>query len=80
MAPAWAACLAIGGRHAGMVGGVMNTFGNLGGALSPLVIGWCLQRWAAWDVPLLTVAGAYLVSAACWLLVDPTKRMTESPS
>jgi MFS family permease len=36
MAPAWAACLAIGDRHAGVVSGAMNSFGNLGGAASPL--------------------------------------------
>ena len=47
VAPAWAVCLDIGGRHAGVVSGAMNTFGNLGGALSPLVVGWCLDALAA---------------------------------
>jgi hypothetical protein len=31
VAPAWAVCLEIGGKHAGLVTGAMNTFGNLGG-------------------------------------------------
>jgi nitrate/nitrite transporter NarK len=71
VAPAWAACLAIGGRHAGVVSGAMNTFGNLGGATSPLVIGWCLEAWGSWETPLYTVAVFYLGSAACWLAIDP---------
>jgi MFS family permease len=70
VAPAWAACLDMGGRHAGVVTGTMNTFGNLGGASSPVVIGLCLQRWGAWNAPLLTVAALYLLAAACWLAID----------
>ena len=71
VSPAWAVCLEIGRRHAGVVSGTMNTFGNLGGALSPIVVGLSLQRWGSWNLPLLTVAGFYLVAAVCWLGVDP---------
>ena len=71
VAPAWAVCLEIGGRHAGVVSGTMNTFGNLGGALSPLVIGLGLQHWGSWNMPLLTVAAMYLGAAVCWLAIDP---------
>jgi MFS family permease len=71
VAPAWAVCLAVGGRHAGVVSGAMNTFGNLGGVMSPIVVGWCLQAWGAWETPLYTVAALYLVAAACWLGIDP---------
>jgi ACS family glucarate transporter-like MFS transporter len=70
VAPAWATCLDVGGRHAGVVTGAMNTFGNLGGTLSPLVVGLWLQHNGSWDGPLVTVAVCYLVSAACWLTVD----------
>lgn len=73
VAPGWATCLEIGGKHAGVVTGAMNTFGNLGGALSPIVIGNCVQRWHSWDAPLLTVAFFYLCTAACWLVIDPKK-------
>ena len=71
--PAWAVCLEIGGRHAGVVSGAMNTFGNLGGSLSPIVVGWCLQRWGSWNMSLTTVAVCYLLAAACWLAIDPEK-------
>jgi ACS family glucarate transporter-like MFS transporter len=72
VAPAWATCLDIGGAHAGVVSGAMNTFGNLGGALSPLVVGVCLKQWASWEAPLLTVAGLYFFAALCWARIDST--------
>jgi ACS family glucarate transporter-like MFS transporter len=71
VAPAWAICTGVGGRHAGVVSGAMNTFGNLGGALSPVVVGLCLERGVSWDAPLVSVAAFYLVAAACWLFIDP---------
>jgi ACS family glucarate transporter-like MFS transporter len=67
VAPGWAACLDIGGDHAGVVSGVMNTFGNLGGTAMPLLMGWCLDWWKRWDLSLMTVVFFYLFSAACWL-------------
>ena len=75
VAPGWSVCLAIGGRHAGVVSGAMNTFGNLGGVMSPIVVGWCLTLWGSWEAPLYTVAALYVVAALCWLGVDPTKQL-----
>jgi MFS transporter, ACS family, glucarate transporter len=79
VAPAWAVSTEIGGVHAGVVTGAMNTFGNLGGALSPLVVGFCLERWGSWQAPLFSVAALYLVAALCWLLVDPEERLESTP-
>lgn len=76
VSPAWAVCLEIGGAHAGVVSGTMNTFGNLGGALSPIVIGIAVQRWSSWSAPLVSVAVMYLFAAACWLAIDPTDVLT----
>ncbi len=75
VAPAWVVCLEIGGAHAGVVSGAMNTFGNLGGTLSPVVFGFCVDRWGSWNAPLFSVAGFYLVAAVCWLAVDPTQQI-----
>ena len=46
----------------------MNTFGNLGGALSPIVIGVCVDRWGSWHAPLFSVAVFYVAAAraGCW--------------
>lgn len=71
VAPSWAVCLDIGGQHAGVVTGAMNTFGNLGGTAMPLLMGLCLDWWGSWNISLLTVAFLYLFSAVCWLGINP---------
>lgn len=78
VAPAWAVCLEMGGPHAGVVSGAMNMFGNLGGALSPVVVGFGVDRFHSWDAPLLTVAACYVGSALCWLLIHPEQRIAGS--
>ena len=75
VAPAWAVAIDVGGGHAGVVSGAMNMFGNLGGALSPVVIGFTLERLGSWQAPLLSVAVLYLVAAAAWLAIDPAERL-----
>jgi cyanate permease len=57
----------------------MNTFGNLGGMLSPVVVGWCLDAWASWQIPLYTVAAGYLLATLCWLGIDPRKHIDAWP-
>ena len=78
VSPAWAVCLEIGGRHAGVVSGTMNTFGNLGGALSPVIVGLCLQAWNSWNAALVTVAALYVLAALAWLAIDPADAIPDS--
>jgi MFS family permease len=78
VSPGWAVCLEIGGRHAGVVSGTMNMFGNLGGTLSPIVVGLSLQWWGSWNVPLVSVAVCYVLAALCWLAIDPTRPIEQS--
>jgi MFS family permease len=78
IAPAWTVCVEIGGPHAAVVSGAMNMFGNLGGTLSPVVVGIAVERLGRWDLPLYSIAALYLVAAACWLFVDPAKRLTSA--
>jgi MFS transporter, ACS family, glucarate transporter len=80
VAPAWVVSTEIGGVHAGVVSGAMNTFGNLGGALSPVIVGICLERWGSWQAPLFSVAVLYLVAALCWLRVDPSRSIAAADS
>ncbi len=75
VAPAWVVTTEIGGVHAGVVSGAMNTIGNLGGSLSPIVIGISLERWGSWQAPLFSVAVFYVAAALCWLRVDPALRL-----
>jgi MFS family permease len=57
LSPAWAMCHDVGGDGAGTVTGCMNTFGNLGGSLSPVVVGYAVKWWSSWSIPLLIAAG-----------------------
>ena len=74
----WTVPLDIGAEHAGVLTGFMNTFGNLGGFLGPIVVGQALKRWASWTFPLYITAAIYVFSAMAWLLVDPNKKITQT--
>jgi len=74
----WAMCHDIGGRYAGIVTGAMNTWGNIGGALSPLVVGYAVGWWSSWTIPFYITAGVYFFGAICTLLVDPRKRILQA--
>jgi MFS transporter, ACS family, glucarate transporter len=81
---AWAVTTDIGGKHAGVVSGTMNMFGNIGGALISIVVGDSVEHWAktdpwlAWHLPLLTAAAAYILSFVCWMFIDAGKKITEA--
>lgn len=75
VAPAWVVCLEIGGPNAGVISGAMNMFGNLGGALCPIVVGVCVKRLGSWPVALGSVGAFYLAAAFMWAAVDPTERI-----
>ena len=78
----WAIPLDIAGDYAGSVASVMNTFGNLGGAMVSLVVGLCLKYLHSYDAAMYSIALFYLAAAACWLFVDlggPTTWASASP-
>ncbi|MBL8296435.1 MAG: MFS transporter [Bryobacterales bacterium] len=72
---AWATCLDVGGHHAGLVGAAMNTSGQVGAFLSPLVVGYM----GGWETPMYLVGLLYLLGAACWIRIDPTQPIWSSP-
>src|SRR6185295_243505 len=67
----WSMCHDIGGSSAGMVSGCMNTFANIGGAISPLVVGYAVDWWHSWTVPFYVTAGVYVFGGMMTLLVNP---------
>ncbi|HEV8345342.1 MAG TPA: MFS transporter [Vicinamibacterales bacterium] len=69
----WAAPLDIAPDHAGVITGFMNTLGNLGGMVGPLVVGYAVERWGSWNVAFYATAIVYAGGAAAWLAIDPTK-------
>jgi nitrate/nitrite transporter NarK len=71
MPAAWAGCMDIGGRHSGTVSGTMNMIGNIGGALSPMIVGYILT-WSPgnWTLTFYVSSAIYLLGAVCWLFID----------
>jgi nitrate/nitrite transporter NarK len=68
-------CLDVAPRHAGVVTGFMNTFGNLGGLVGPIVFALMVDRWGSWTPPLYVTAGVYAAGALAWLAIDPRRRI-----
>ncbi len=71
----WAVCLDVAPNHAGVVTGFMNTFGNLGGLVGPVVVGLMVDRLGSWTLPLYVTAGVYAAGALAWLAIDPYRRV-----
>jgi MFS family permease len=69
---AWAMCLDIAGDFSGSVTGVMNTLGNLGGAISSVAIGYLATHFG-WTVPLIVCSGFCAVAVVLALRIDPTR-------
>jgi MFS family permease len=68
----WAVPLDVAPDHAGVITGFMNTIGNLGGLLCPLVIGLAVERWSSWRFPFYVTAAVYASGGLAWLAIDPT--------
>jgi sugar phosphate permease len=69
----WAAPIDIAPDHAGVITGFMNTLGNLGGMVGPLVVGYAVDRWGSWNFAFYITAIVYVSGGVAWLVVDPTK-------
>ena len=70
---AWGTVMEIGGNHVGVVGGTMNSVGNLIAMLNPLIVAYSVAWFASWDLPLYVMGALFLVGAGCWAVVDPTR-------
>ena len=74
---AWGTCLDIGGRRSGAVSAAMNTSGQIGSILSPILVAEVVRRFSRWSAPLYVTGVLFLLGAVCWLWVDPTKSVSE---
>jgi MFS transporter, ACS family, glucarate transporter len=72
---AWAVCLDVGSEYAGAVSGAMNSAGALGGALCAVVFGYIVRATGSYDLPLLGIAGALLLSGLLFSRIDPRRRL-----
>jgi sugar phosphate permease len=70
----WAVTLDIGGDFAGSVSAVMNTLGNIGGALSATVVTYAVKSYG-WNAPFFVTGVLCLAAAALYLRIDAAKRI-----
>ncbi|MEX2263868.1 MAG: MFS transporter [Bryobacteraceae bacterium] len=81
MPGAWGACMDVGGKYAGTLSGAMNMAGNIGGALSPIAIGYILSLTDSnWDMTFYVSAAVYFAGTFCWLALDPVTPLEQKES
>jgi MFS family permease len=76
--PYWAASMAVGGRHAGAAGGVMNTGANAMGIVNSLLVPW-LAFGFGWTVAIASAAVFGLVGIILMLLVRADRPVEPGP-
>jgi MFS family permease len=68
----WNTCVEIGKEYTATVSSTMNMLGNLAGFVAPVVFGLILQSTGSnWSIVMYTMAGAAVVSGACWFFLEP---------
>jgi MFS transporter, ACS family, glucarate transporter len=70
----WATCIDLTKESAGALSGMMNTFGNLGGWLSPIVSAYIATHYS-WNAALDCAAGVSVASALFFLLVHADQKL-----
>jgi sugar phosphate permease len=70
----WAVPLDIGGDFAGSVSAVMNSLGNIGGAVSAFVVTYAASHYG-WNAPFLLTSALCIIAALLFLKVDASKRI-----
>lgn len=69
---AWALCLDVGQRYAGVVTGVMNTAGQFGGFVCTVLFGYIVKTAGSYSAPLWIVAAMVMTGAILFSRIDPT--------
>jgi ACS family glucarate transporter-like MFS transporter len=77
--PYWAAIMHVGRADSMAASGLLNTGGNLGGLICMPIVGYLSDRHA-WTLAFLIGTAFATVSAALWLVVDPTRRAHVAPA
>ncbi|MFO0881131.1 MAG: MFS transporter [Gemmataceae bacterium] len=82
MGAAWASCIDIGGRYAGIVSGCMNTIGNLGGAVAGIATGRILDLFpddhaTGWAINFASYGAVYILAVFLWLRFDATRQVAQ---
>jgi sugar phosphate permease len=70
----WAIPLDIGGDYAGSVSSVMNTCGNIGGAISPALLAYLVRAYG-WNVPFVVASALCVAAGLLFTAIDATRNI-----
>ena len=73
LAPAWATAVDLGGGNPAVLSATMNTAGQVGGILSPIVLAYIVERFANWSMPLHILSALYAMAAVSWIFIQPQR-------
>ncbi len=77
----WNTCVEIGRRYTATVAASMNMLGNLAGFVAPVAGGVILEQTGGnWTLLIYTMVGFAVVSALCWLFIDPERAERRAPA
>jgi MFS family permease len=78
LAAAWSTCIDIGGDSAATVSALMNTAGQVGSFLCPLIVAYSLKWFGNnWDISIYLMGFMFLLGVVWWAMVDPRKHVFE---
>lgn len=72
---AWGTCIDLGRENAAVAGAVMNTAGQIGGLLCPLIVAYGLKWYGSWNISLYLMGVLFLVGAVAWAVIRPSERI-----
>jgi MFS transporter, ACS family, glucarate transporter len=70
----WAIPLDIAGDRAGSVSSLMNMCGNIGGAISPIVLAYVVKSYG-WNIPFLITAALCALGAGLYCVIDLERKV-----
>jgi MFS transporter, ACS family, glucarate transporter len=77
----WAMCIDMGGSFSGSVASVMNTWGNIGGAVSPIMVPYLVTHTRfGWTSPFFLGSSLCLFSALLVSRIDPRRSCVDMPA
>jgi MFS transporter, ACS family, glucarate transporter len=72
----WTTAMDLGGESVGLLTGMMNTLGHLGGSVAPTIIGYLLAASGNnWNIAFYASASLYALGGLCWVVLDPVTRL-----
>jgi len=73
---AFSLCIDVGKQNSAVMTATMNTAGQIGGTLSPIVLAYLVQWFGDWSIPLYLMAALYGAAVLSWILIGSRLRDT----